>query len=199
MRIKAIAVALFLGLAFVGSLRAQTYDAVLDGLQEDPVVATTGTGVGTAVFNPATNILSVSLTFQDLVGTTSDAHIHCCFGEPTDPPPGTTAGVAVGFSSHGFPIGVTSGNFNANIDLLNAANYTPGYVTESGGTVAQARDRLLAAMVPGATTGGAYFNIHSSFRPGGEIRGNISLVPEPASLMLFATCVFGLCCGRRRT
>jgi hypothetical protein len=185
-------------LALCASVQAQSYEAFLDGLQEDPVVVTPGTGYGTAVFNPATNLLTVGLSFSGLTGTTTDSHIHCCFGEPTDPPPGTTAGVAVGFTAHGFPIGVTSGNFNANIDLLNAANYTAGFITESGGTAAQARDRLLAAMVPGATTGGAYFNIHSTFRQGGEIRGNISLVPEPASVLLLACGLVGICAARRR-
>jgi hypothetical protein len=184
-------------LALCASAQAQMFQAVLDGLQEDPVVATTGTGFGTAVFNPATNILSVNLSFSGLMGSTTDSHIHCCFGEPTDPPPGTTSGVAVGFTPHGFPIGVTSGNFMANIDLANAANFTGSYITESGGTVTQARNRLLAAMVPGAMTGGAYFNIHTSFRPGGEIRGNISLVPEPASLAMLAGGIVALGLRRR--
>lgn len=193
-----IVTATILVLALGATARAQSYEAFLDGLQEDPVVVTPGTGFGTAVFNPATNLLTVNLSFSGLVGTTTDSHIHCCFGEPTDAPPGTTAGVAVGFTPHGFPLGVTSGNFNASFDLLNATNYTSTEIAESGGAVIQARDRLLAAMDPGATTGGAYFNIHTTFRGGGEIRGNISLVPEPASLALLLCGAFAVCLAQTR-
>ena len=37
-----------------------------------------------------------------------------------------------------------------------------------------------------------YINIHSSFRPGGEIRGQVEVVPIPAALWLFGSGLLGL-------
>jgi hypothetical protein len=37
-----------------------------------------------------------------------------------------------------------------------------------------------------------YVNIHSTFRPGGEIRGQIVQVPEPGSVVLLACGGLGL-------
>jgi hypothetical protein len=41
-----------------------------------------------------------------------------------------------------------------------------------------------AALALGLAEGKAYLNIHTSFAPGGEIRGFLNEVPEPASLAL---------------
>jgi hypothetical protein len=42
-----------------------------------------------------------------------------------------------------------------------------------------------------------YVNIHSTFRPGGEIRGQILLVPEPGTAVLLALGIIGLAARRR--
>lgn len=70
---------------------------------------------------------------------------------------------------------MTAGSFTNTFNLLDANSYNPAFVTANGGTAASARDALFAGMLAGTS----YFNVHTDFRPGGEIRGNLVLVPEP--------------------
>jgi hypothetical protein len=166
-------------LVLATAANAENFSATLDGSQENPPVATTGTGTGTAIYDPMTQMLNVDVNFSGLMGDTTNAHIHCCAADAS-----MNAGVAVHFVPHGFPLGVTSGSFSHQFDLSMASSYDAGYLAASGGTAALARDRLLDAMRTGVANNMniAYFNIHTSFRPGGEIRGNI--VPEPAALLM---------------
>jgi hypothetical protein len=191
-------------LSFATSAQAvhNHFQGSLDGLQERPPggpVATPGTGFGTAEYDVLTNTLAVHVEFSGLVGTTTDAHIHCCF-IPGSPAPGENAGVALGFSAT-FPLGVTSGTYDQVFDLSNPAVFNTTFRNNNGGTANGARDALLAAMrvEPGEPSNSprAYFNIHTSFRPGGEIRGDITSVPEPASMMLVA-CGLAMAALRRR-
>jgi hypothetical protein len=74
-------------------------------------------------------------------------------------PPGTPAGVIQGFP---FDFGVTSGTFGGNA-VLSAAN------------------------VAHVLAGNTYLNVHSTFRPGGEIRGqllNPIRIPEPTTILM---------------
>ena len=60
---------------------------------------------------------------------------------------------------------------------------TPGATTGtfSGGGV------LTAPQITGVLAGNTYINIHSSVFPGGEIRGQVFLTPEPGSIVMLAT------------
>jgi hypothetical protein len=118
--------------------------------------------------------LTISETFSGLTTPANAAHIHCCV------PPGVNAVVAVPFTP--FP-NTTSGTFNTTVDLSLAATYNPGFITQEGGTVALAEASLISAL----NSGNTYANIHNATFPGGEIRGQISLVPEPSSLLLLGT------------
>jgi hypothetical protein len=119
----------------------------------------------------------VEVEFSGLLGTTMAAHIHCCTAVPFT----GTGGVATTIPAFvGFPLGVTSGILDATYDLTLDAFWNPSFLTAHGGTAAGAE----AFFAAGLGNGTEYFNIHSSFRPGGEIRGFL-VVPEPATLALF--------------
>ena len=79
-------------------------------------------------------------------------------------------------------------------DLLAASTYNTTFINANGGTVGSARLAFLA----GLASGRAYLNIQTStFRPG-EIRGFLTEVPEPGSVVLFGLGVASLALLRRR-
>ena len=153
------------------------FSAVLTPGQEvPPPTLTVGgvtfspTGTLTAVFDPVTAQLQVSLTWTGLTTTAVAAHIHTA-------PPGVAGPVFIGFFQ-GAPMG-TSNTFNATISL------SPTQV--SG---------LLSALL----TGNLYVNVHTTVNGPGEIRGNIGpvAIPEPATLFLLSTGLAGMAAGIRR-
>jgi hypothetical protein len=146
---------------------AVTYGATFSGAAENPPNGSTATGVGT--LRVIGTSIFVDIDYSGLGSGLADGHIHCC-AAPTG-----NAGVAIGFT--GLSLGSTSGSITRLIDLGKASSFRPAFITASGGTVDLARARLFNNL----ELGRVYFNLHTSGFPGGEIRGNLSLVPEPAS------------------
>ncbi len=170
-----VPVAYAIPITFVGSLT---------GANEVPPVPSPGTGLATVVLDSTAQTLQVNATFSGLTSITSAAHIHCCA------PLGTNAGVATTVPAFpGFPLGVTSGSFSSVVfDLTQPTIYNPAFVTLQGGTIPLAE----AALIAGIENGMTYLNIHTVVNPGGEIRGQLEPVPEPATLLLVGTTMAGL-------
>lgn len=152
-----------------------TYFADLSGAAEFPPTGSPGFGTAFVTIDTTAHTLEVSAEFEDLMGTTTAAHIHCC----TTTPFSMTAAVATQTPSFiGFPLGVTSGTFSNTYDLTDPLSYRAGFITSSGGTT----DAAEAALALGLAEGRAYFNIHTSVFGGGEIRGFLIPVPEPGTI-----------------
>ena len=154
------------------------FTTTLTGAQEVPPSGSPGIGSALVTLDTLTNQFTVNVSFAGLVSPTIASHIHCCAG------PGVNAMVATAVPTFpGFPLGVTTGTYLMTFDLTLASTCNPAFITAHGRTVAGAQ----AAFIAGLTSGQTYLNIHTSMFPGGEIRGQLQAVPEPASLLLLTT------------
>lgn len=165
-----------------------SYQATLSGAAESPPNASPGTGAALVDIDVVAHTLRVRADFTGLLGNVTASHIH----GPTAAPGAGTAGVATMTPTFaGFPTGVTAGTYDHTFDTSLAATYNAAFVTANGGTAAGAEAALAASLAAGT----AYLNIHSSVVPGGEIRGFLTPVPEPAAVALLAV---GMLVLRRR-
>jgi uncharacterized protein (TIGR03118 family) len=127
----------------------------LTGANERPnPTLSLGTGSFTAFLNQAMDTLTVIVSFQGLSGGTLAGGADISIGGPT------TTGPAV-LTLDEFPAGLASGQVKT---TLTAANFRPD-PAHGINTFADAAQAML--------NGNAYFNLHTTQNPGGEIRGQI--------------------------
>ena len=112
----------------------------MSGSQEVPANNSNGGGSVTGVLTGTT--LNLTVAFSGLTTPATAAHIH-------SGALGVAGPVIIDLAPLGFPLGATSGMFNAN-------------------------NTLTAAQVALLGTNGLYVNIHNATFPGGEIRGQIA-------------------------
>jgi len=173
LRLLAVVAVLAVGGVSVAQAAVVSYMANLDGASESPPNASAGTGFAQVDIDDVAHTMHIVAAFSGLTGTATAAHIHAA----TLVAGAGTAGVATTTPSFAiFPLGVTAGTYEDTLDMTQASSYNPSYVTAHGGTTAGAE----AALFQSIADGKAYFNIHSTFATGGEIRGFLTPNTVPA-------------------
>jgi len=168
MFIKHCVVALAIATAPSAACRAadQVYFGDLSWANEVPPAAgSAGTGRAVVIFSPDTKMMRIQATFSGLSTGSVASHIHCC----TSATPTALIATTTPYFP-GFPTAVTSGTYDNTFDMTLASSYNPAFVTAQG-SISVALNALLAGM----TNSTAYFNIHTTMYPGGEIRANMHL------------------------
>ena len=154
--------------ASVSDAAITRYIIALNGQNENPSNSSPATGSGLVDIDTSTHTLHINVAFSGLTSNTIMAHIHCCIA-----PSGNT-GVATTVPAFlGFPLGVTSGTYERTLDLTLASSWNAPFIAANGGTPASAE----AALAAGAAVGLAYFKIHTTNFPPGEIRGFLVVSP----------------------
>jgi hypothetical protein len=151
-----------------GQAQALPFAAELLGINERPLpVATPATGFVTVLLNDTEDMLRINLTFSGLLAPQTAAHIHALGGQNDVAP--------VRIAPPSLPLGQL-----VDLDIV-IPDPLPGAPLLSR-----------AAFVQGLKDGQAYFNVHSTLFPGGEIRGQLEVVPEPGTLLLLGSTLAGL-------
>jgi CHRD domain/PEP-CTERM motif len=162
-----------------------------NGALAPEVANATGTGTVALAFNTSTRMMFFDVRWSGLSGTSTVAHIHCCTALANT----GFAGIAVDTPTlDNFPTGLSAGSYDGIIDLSLPINWGAAFINANGGSI----DAALPVFLSALDDGRAYFNLHSTRFPGGEIRGFTQRsVPEPSTLLLGGIALAGFAARRR--
>lgn len=131
--------------------------------------------------------MRVFVDFSGLTGNSVAANIFI-------PTPGGGPGTVIVNAPLTIPTGVTAGTYDQTFDMTVASGYDPGFILAAGGTVSNALEALHDAL----DANEAFFTLTSTSFAGGEISGNLVVVPEPATLSWLGITAIGVVVGRRK-
>jgi hypothetical protein len=152
------------------------------GGNENGLVTNPGSGgeVGAGItFNDATLSLTINVAwgsangFANLSSPVIDMHIH------------------------GIALNPAPASFSENSSVIIGLTGLPGYNTSLSAGGNSGTVTLSAAQATALQEGRLYLNVHTQNNSGGEIRGNMVPVPEPASAVLLAAGIIGLLARRK--
>lgn len=166
---------------------------LIAGNENATILGTPGSGgelLGGFTFDNVAKVLSISFSWSGLQGASAG-----------------TFGMASGFHIHG-PT-TTPDPFLGNASVLHNISggtagggavpaYTVNNLATGSGSITGTISGIPAAQEADLLAGRWYVNVHSALNPGGEIRGNLVLVPEPAGALLGAAALGTLALRRRR-
>jgi hypothetical protein len=180
MRYKLITRSLFLVpilllYAISASATTITFTANLRGSNETPPNTSTASGIGDFTFDTVAQDITFSLSYSGLTSNAAMAHIH--FGAVNVAGP-----IILPFTPN--PTG-TSGTLSGVLTTANLINQaTTGIVT-------------FTDIFNAAVAGNLYANVHTVEFPAGEIRGQLTAVPEPVTGFLFVSGLLAIPLTRR--
>ncbi|GFE68547.1 CHRD domain-containing protein [Chroococcus sp. FPU101] len=143
---------------------ATFFQSNLTGSQEVPPVTTTGNGFATLELTggPGSWVLDYEVTYSDLSSPIASPYVHI-HNAP--------------FGSNGPIIHHVDGAEDPPIAGSTSGTFTGDWRFDDPS------DPLTNALAQQLQNGNLYFNIHTAGIPSGEIRGQITAVPEPENLM----------------
>ena len=146
---------------------AEPFGASLNADQEVPAPTVpsdyAGTGTASVTINDDATAIDFNVSFEGLTGdgTALMAHIHYA-------QPGEAGPVMLWLTEHG----VTDGTYSSPLT---------GTLTEEHFAAVENGPQTFAEALDAIRNGSAYVNIHTTANPSGEIRGDLSLIPDTAT------------------
>lgn len=147
------------------------YTADLTGSTVSPPTGSTALGHVVVIIDEDLHTMQILTEFNGLAGAVTGAHLHGPTDEVFD---GTADAITPSPAPAGFPTGGTSGNYLSSLfDLESASSFDPAFVAAHGPLSTDPMQAMFEALDDGK----AYFDIHTTAFPNGEVRGFVVYVP----------------------